>query len=132
MHLLTIDSFPVPQKNSTSNSSQQALQHDKASVRRTGHDTGRNDEPIRLSAYIADVDYAPPPSVNMTLLHVINHSDATRRLLIRLPSPRTVFHVFLDLAYNIPSQTCRQITPNPSNRPEQGWPQSYTSINQMA
>lgn len=90
VHLLTIDYFPVPQKNSTSNTSRQVFHHDKASARLTGHDAGRKlDGPIRLSAYIADVDYAPPPSVNMTLLRVIIHSDATYSPLIRLSSPRT-------------------------------------------
>jgi hypothetical protein len=105
-----IDSFPVPRKNlsSTSNSPQQVLQHDKASTRRTGHDTGRNlDVPIRLSAYIADVDYVPPPSVNLlSLLILTGYSDATHSPLIRLISPRILFEVFLDLASNIPSQIC--------------------------
>ena len=62
MHLLTIGSVLVARKNipSTSSTSQQVGQHEKAeSVRRTGEDSGRNlDEPIRLSAYIVDGDYA--------------------------------------------------------------------------
>ena len=44
-------------------------QHEKEpGAPRTGHDSGRDlDEPIRLSAYIADVNFAPLPLVNMDL-----------------------------------------------------------------
>jgi hypothetical protein len=60
---------------------------------------------LSLSAYIADVDYAPPPSVNMLSLRVLTgYSDATHSPLIRLISPRTMFDVFLNLASNIPSR----------------------------
>lgn len=82
MHLLTIDSVPLPRKNfpSTSSSSQQVPQHEKASgARRTGHDSGRDlDEPIRLSAYIADVNFAPLPLVNMISLRILTAYSLSR------------------------------------------------------
>ena len=75
MHSLTIGSILVTRKNipSTSSTSQQVGQHEKAeSARCTGEDSGRNlDETIRLSAYIVDGDYALITSVNMISLRIL-------------------------------------------------------------
>lgn len=49
------------------------LQHDKAPTRRAGHDTGRSfmGAPVRLFAYMADVDYSFTPPVTMISLRIL-------------------------------------------------------------